>query len=390
MFKTLFKKVFAILTYFVLKNTQLQNVPDIDLLQTLSQCPPYSVKMYLLRIILGLDNEAEYGRNLGMKKLLLTLFTLLLAGVLTACGGNEDAAETEGTADETVTEEETADEANNEEESGEGKGGFLWKVESGDTEMYLQGTIHLGNDDFYPLDPAIEEAFDSADVVLPEFNLLEETPPQQEIMEYATYDDDTTLEEVLPEETYDELASIFEGNGFDLEAMNDFQPWFVEMMLLEFTTMESDVDSQAAVDLYFLEKATVDGKEIVSLESAEEQFELLSGYSMETQIQTLELAVDGYDEAADEMEELAEAWLEGDIESMETMSDGYDEAGINDEYMEELNDKRNIDMANKLDEILQEDSGQVYFVFVGTAHFTVDPSIITELEDKGYEVEHVY
>ncbi|WP_339282573.1 TraB/GumN family protein [Oceanobacillus sp. FSL K6-3682] len=325
-----------------------------------------------------------------MKKILLALFIFLFAGVLTACGGDEDAAETEDTADEAATEEETAGETDNEEENGEGKGGFLWKVESGDTEMYLQGTIHLGNDDFYPLDPAIEEAFDSADIVLPEFNLLEETPSQQEILEYATYVDDSTLEEELPEETYEELASIFEENGLDLETMNDFQPWFVEMMLLELVTMTSDVDSQSAVDLYFLEKATEEGKEIVSLESAEEQFEVLSGYSMETQIQTLELAVEGYDEAAEEMEGLADAWLEGNIEAMETMSDGYEEAGINDEYMEELNDKRNIDMANSLDEILQEDSGQVYFVFVGTAHFTVDPSIITELEDKGYEVEHVY
>ncbi|MFD1450963.1 TraB/GumN family protein [Oceanobacillus sojae] len=325
-----------------------------------------------------------------MKKILLALFIFLFAGVLTACGGDEDAAETEDTADEAATEEETAGETDNEEENGEGKGGFLWKVESGDTEMYLQGTIHLGNDDFYPLDPAIEEAFDSADVVLPEFNLLEETPSQQEILEYATYVDDSTLEEELPEETYEELASIFEENGLDLETMNDFQPWFVEMMLLELVTMTSDVESQSAVDLYFLEKATEEGKEIVSLESAEEQFEVLSGYSMETQIQTLELAVEGYDESAEEMEGLADAWLEGNIEAMETMSDGYEEAGINDEYMEELNDKRNIDMANSLDEILQEDSGQVYFVFVGTAHFTVDPSIITELEDKGYEVEHVY
>ncbi|MDM8098571.1 MULTISPECIES: TraB/GumN family protein [Oceanobacillus] len=328
-----------------------------------------------------------------MKKLLLALFTLLLAGMLTACSGDEDASETENPAEEPATEEDEAgaDEAEKEEaESGEGKGGFLWKVESGDTEMYLQGTIHLGTDDFYPLDPAIEEAFDSADVVLPEFNLLEEMPAQEEVLEYAMLEEGTTLEDELSDETYEELASIFEENGLDLETMNEFQPWFVEMMLLEFTTMSSDVDSQEAVDLYFLEKATEDEKEIISLESAEEQFEVLSGYSMETQIQTLELAIDGYEEAPEEMEELAEAWLEGDIEAMETMSDDYGEAGINAEYMEELNDNRNIDMANSLDDILQEDSGQVYFVFVGTAHFTVEPSIITELEDKGYEVEHVY
>ncbi|WP_078060102.1 MULTISPECIES: TraB/GumN family protein [Gracilibacillus] len=325
-----------------------------------------------------------------MKQIVLALFIFLFASVLGACSTEDDAPETEGTQDESVTEAQDQDaieETDHNEESGEGNGGFLWKVESGDTEMYLQGTIHLGNDDFYPLDPAIEEAFDRADVVLPEFNLLEETPPQQEIMEYATFEDDTTLDEVLPEETYAELEGILESNGMDVEAVNGYQPWFVEMTLLQFTIMSSDVNAQDAVDLYFLEKATKEGKEIVSLESAEEQYEMLSGYSMETQIQTLELALDGYENAADEMEELADAWLEGEIE---ILSDADNEAEINDEYMEELNDKRNVDMANRLDEILQEDNGQIYFVFVGTAHLTVDPSILTELEDKGYEVERVY
>ncbi|WP_080875152.1 TraB/GumN family protein [Oceanobacillus timonensis] len=328
-----------------------------------------------------------------MKKLLLALSIFLLVGLLGACSGDEDASETEKEEEESVTEEDqTSEEAAEEEGSGEGNGGFLWKVESesGDTEMYLQGTIHLGNDDFYPLDPAIEDAYDSADVVLPEFNLLEETPSQEEMLEYATYEDDTTLEEELPEDTYADLASIFEENGLDLESMNEFQPWFVETMLLELVTTTSDVDSQSAVDLYFLEKATEDEKEIVSLESAEEQFEILSGYSMETQIQTLEAAVDGYEDGPEEMEALAEAWLEGDMETMENMSNDEEEAEINDEYMEELNDKRNINMANSLDDILQEDSGQNYFVFVGTAHFTVEPSIVTELEDKGYQVEHIY
>ncbi|WP_279512775.1 TraB/GumN family protein [Aureibacillus halotolerans] len=55
----------------------------------------------------------------------------------------------------------------------------------------------------------------------------------------------------------------------------------------------------------------------------------------------------------------------------------------------DLNDTRNINMANKLDEILQNDSGQTYFVMVGAAHVVVQPSIPSGLEEKGYEVERV-
>ncbi|GAB2544264.1 TraB/GumN family protein [Gracilibacillus alcaliphilus] len=326
-----------------------------------------------------------------MKKILLSLLTFLLAGLLVACNtGDDNDSENNDPMEETAEDTNGRVETDEAEASGEGNGGFLWKVEHGDTEMYLQGTIHLGHDDFYPLDPAIEEAFESADVVLPEFNMLEVDISEEELMDYVMFSDDTTLEEVLSEDTYEELGSIFESAGMDVETLNDFEPWYVEMMLLQIGMTMSNVNAQDAVDLYFLERAIEDDKEIIDLESPEQQFQMLTDYSMETQVQTLEKAVQGFDSYPAELDELAEDWLAGDIEAMRSMSEEYEEADINDEYWTEINDNRNIDMADTLDEILQDDSGQTYFVFVGTAHLTIDPSIVTELEDKGYQVEHIY
>ncbi|WP_169871354.1 TraB/GumN family protein [Shouchella patagoniensis] len=330
-----------------------------------------------------------------MKKIALSLSPLLVASLLVACNtdDNQDAGEENNDQPQEESEDNGETNTNDEDEevaSGEGNGGFLWKVEHGDTEMYLQGTVHLGNDDFYPLDPMIEEAFESADVVLPEFNLLDFDISQEEMLEYAMFNDDTTLDEVLSEETYEELASILEPQGISIEMMNEFQPWYMETLLLELATAESNVDSQQAVDLYFLERAVEDGKEIVDLESAEQQFDMLSNFSMETQVQTLENAVQHFEESPAELEALAQGWLDGDMDAIQAMTTDIEEAGVNEEYWIEMNDNRNIEMANKLDEILQEDSGQTYFVFVGTAHVAIDPSIPTELEEKGYEVTQVY
>ncbi|WP_054707911.1 TraB/GumN family protein [Bacillus sp. JCM 19041] len=329
-----------------------------------------------------------------MKKITLSLSPLLLAGLLVACNteddNQEEPEENNGQEESVDNEEGATDESDEDAASGEGNGGFLWKVEHGDTEMYLQGTVHLGNDDFYPLDPAIEEAFESADVVLPEFNLLDFEISEEEILDMATFDDDTTLDEVLSEEAYEELASILESNGINIQMINTFEPWYVETLLLELATAESNVDSQQAVDLYFLERAVEDGKEIIDLESAEQQFDMLSNFSLETQVQTLENAVKHFEDSPAELEALAQGWLDGDMDAIQEMTTDLEEAGVNEEYWVEMNDNRNIEMANKLDEILQEDSGQTYFVFVGTAHVAIDPSIPTELEEKGYEVTQVY
>src|SRR5690625_1478137 len=49
-----------------------------------------------------------------------------------------------------------------------GQGGFLWRVDNEDTTVYLQGTIHIGPQSFYPFNDAIESAYEEADVVVPE------------------------------------------------------------------------------------------------------------------------------------------------------------------------------------------------------------------------------
>src|SRR5699024_6306560 len=86
-----------------------------------------------------------------MRKNLLLLTALVLVTILVACNSEEEAVK---------------------------DGGFLWKVENGDTTIYLQGLIRVGSEDFYPLNEEIEQAYESSDVVLPEidlFNINDET-----------------------------------------------------------------------------------------------------------------------------------------------------------------------------------------------------------------------
>ncbi|TDL33132.1 TraB/GumN family protein [Jeotgalibacillus sp. S-D1] len=271
----------------------------------------------------------------------------------------------------------------------EGEGGFLWKVVHGETTIYVQGTIHLGHEDFYPLVPEIEEAYESSDVVLPEINMFEAEVNEEEINDMALFEDDTNLQDVLSEESYTKLSDIFEENDMMLEDYDDFQPWFIGTLLGELSNEQSELAPEYGVDLYFLQRSLEDNKEIVELESIEMQYDVLSGNSMETQVQMLEHTVEAFEDIDNSLNQLGYSWIHNDTDAfVDQLSEGLGSYGV--EYQQQLNDNRNVNMANKLDEILQMDDGQTYFVIIGSAHVVIDPSVPSELEEKGYEVERIH
>ncbi|MDY0407739.1 TraB/GumN family protein [Virgibacillus soli] len=59
-------------------------------------------------------------------------------------------------------------------------------------------------------------------------------------------------------------------------------------------------------------------------------------------------------------------------------------------FMEEINNKRNFGMADKVMEFLEKGDHKTYFVIVGTLHLIEKPHIISILQEKGYNVTHVH
>src|SRR5690625_2205999 len=100
----------------------------------------------------------------------------------------------------------------------DGPGGFLWKVENNDTTVYLQGTIHVGTQDFYPLHEKIELAYHEADVIVPEIDMnnIDIMEIQAIYEELGEYDDGTTIQDHLDDETYEELDAMLSDLGIPL------------------------------------------------------------------------------------------------------------------------------------------------------------------------------
>lgn len=320
-----------------------------------------------------------------VKKYIRWLFVFLFTLVLVSCGLKNDAANklenNQGNGEENKEVNDTIEYSD--------RGGFLWKVENGDTKVYLQGTIHLGNEDTFPLNKHAETSYEEADVVMPEIDLTEinMVETQTMFMEYGTYDEDKTIADDINKESVERLEEIVEEAGIPFELVESFKPWYIDSLLLELALEETPFSSDYSVDSYFLDRAVEDEKEVIELESFDSQLALLSGFSMEHQIKSLETTIEMYQEAAKEIEEMFNVWLKGDVDKMtEYAKASFEE---NSEYKEKMNDERNIDMAASIKEILEEDDGRTYFVIVGSMHYIAEPSIISILEEN-YDVEHIY
>ena len=91
------------------------------------------------------------------------------------------------------------------------------------------------------------------------------------------------------------------------------------------------------------------------------------------------------------MPESDNAVIELDDESLE-LFDEEDLKAINnlqEEFKDKLLTKRDVDMADYIDQLLQAEGSNTYFIIVGSGHYISDYSVLDILEEMGYELKQI-
>jgi uncharacterized protein len=273
----------------------------------------------------------------------------------------------------------------------DGPGGFLWKVENGDTTVYLQGTIHVATDAFYPLNQKIEDAYAEADIIVPEIDLnhLNLLETQALYAKMAAYSDGSSIQDHISDMLYTKLKSTYSELNTSVDMFSIYQPWFHSTLVQQL--MNEKLGFIDGVDMYFLDRADQDHKKIIALETVEDQLGIFADTTPAYQNQMLEESLVGLEEYRQQMEEMFSLYMDGDsgeLLSYLAVEDGKPSAEEK-AFMEAINDNRNYQMADKIASFLEEDSGDTYFVIVGSLHLLLEPHVRSILEEKGYTVEKV-
>ncbi|MFC2130094.1 TraB/GumN family protein [Bacteroidota bacterium] len=255
---------------------------------------------------------------------------------------------------------------------------FFWKAKSETSTVYMFGSIHLAREDMYPLPENIETAFENSDALVVEVDLNKANPI--ELMQRAMYKDERTLKSELSEETYNKIHKLLLKYEVPQMIYLKMKPWMAVITVLMMQLQEKGFDESMGIDKYFMDKA-IDKKEILQLESAEAQLNLLDTEFDKLSDEFVRYSLMDNDNMIEQVDTMVLYWKEGNYKAMDKLA--LEIPGEFPEFqpiMDKLYTERNIKMVGKIEEYLKTD--KTYFVVVGAAHLIGKDGIINLLIEK--------
>ena len=280
-----------------------------------------------------------------------------------------------------------------------GRKHLFWKVSDSNSTVYLLGSLHFADSSFYPLDSVIENAFDRSEELAVEIDLSDDSISQQLTLmseQFGFFHDGRNLDSVIPASVSLSLDSLCLVWKLPLGSFARYKPIPAGMTVTAVGIMRLGYDGKLGIDVHFLKRARDAGKDIISLETVEDQVYVLTGDDDSFALgifylKTILRETPSLDSATRSM---MRAWKTGD-DSLFCVNMNLDTAQLSPadsllkkEFNERIYYSRNRKMAEKITAFLEED--RKIFVVVGAAHLAGNhENILDILRRKGFSVEQL-
>jgi len=277
--------------------------------------------------------------------------------------------------------------------------GIFYRISGGKADLHILGSIHIGSREMYPLSRSIRNAISQADLLVFECD-TESDAAKAETAQWMYYPPDDSLDNHIGPEVMEKLENVSRKLGYASETLKRFKPWAVTSMLsVETTAAQMGNWNAADASALGVEKQVrrlAGKKEIRTLETAGEQLGMMDAFSPALQEYLLDDACSTIllPEADEELKKWPEWWANGDAEAFaesyrRSMREERDSL-LAHEYHDSMISRRNRSMAEKLRELLEQETFESCFVTVGLMHLVLEEdSILAELQNMGYTVEKI-
>lgn len=266
---------------------------------------------------------------------------------------------------------------------------ILWKVTGNGLKnpSYLFGTHHLIDSEKVP---ALQKALtfvNEVDAVVNEIDMSDMQALQMKIMQGAMMQG-KTIKDLVSAEDYTLMDAAFkELLGVGLDQLGAFKPAMLSTMygVSQYSKTKKLTKEPEALDMIIQKAGKKVKKDIVELETADEQIEVLfNSLTLEKQAEILVKAIKEKEKGIAQMQKLDEAYLAGDLKKMEELYS--EDEDMTEEYKKALVDTRNLKWISKLNKLFETKSG---VVAVGCLHLVGETGLIKQLEKNGFSVEPV-
>jgi uncharacterized protein YbaP (TraB family) len=203
------------------------------------------------------------------------------------------------------------------------------------------------------------------------------------MMKYLTMPGDTTLSMLMSAAQYAKLdAFVRDSLHFSLAMFDKIKPMF--LMGME-EGMSLSQDSSDFLDMYLMKKAQDFHKEIIGIETIEEQIRALDFIPLKEQAtMLLEIVEPDTTKKPESLDDLVDIYAKGDLDAIYTF---YKKEDLSNTFNASLITNRNHRMADRIDSIIKK---KTLFTAVGALHLPGDEGVINLLRKKGYTVTPVW
>lgn len=266
--------------------------------------------------------------------------------------------------------------------------GFLWKVSDNNSSVYLLGSVHFANADYYPLSDAINNAFKTSDTLAVEVDVsnLDPVKTQQLVQQMGTYQDQRTLKDELNPTTYQKLVTYLASQNLPIRLVEKQKPGMLIMSLTSLELAKLGMTPEFGIDQHFLTLAK-GNKTIVELESLQQQLDLL--LNLENPDQVMSQTLEEFPSFPVLANKLFNAWQSGNTAQMEELliNEPLQKNPESKSFFDKMFTERNLTMTDKIKGYLKQNN--TVFVILGAGHLIGENGIVSLLHEAGLKTQRL-
>jgi uncharacterized protein YbaP (TraB family) len=262
----------------------------------------------------------------------------------------------------------------------------LWKLQGKSNALYLLGSIHVLKQSDYPLAAPIETAFSNAQTVVFETDVGAAADPAAALamLSKAMLPEGQTLQGQLSPEVYTMFTNHLQASSSPLpvEMFQQFMPSMAAVTIEGMELMKLGFNPLIGLDMHFWQLAKDENKEVLTLESTDEQLKLLTGLSKKEGEWFLKTTLQQMDDLKTEAGSMIQAWKTGDSASLEKLLNKYQ--GEAPDIIKRFATDRNVKWLPKIDGWAHGEKNVL--VIVGAAHLVGKDGLVELLKKKGWKI----
>ncbi|MBF8999414.1 MULTISPECIES: TraB/GumN family protein [Vibrio] len=256
---------------------------------------------------------------------------------------------------------------------------LYWHISKGDLNIYVIGSVHVGNESMYPLPKVITESLAHGDGLITEADTRNANqvnyPPQT-----------VRSDEVLTAKQLKKLDRITKKLGLNSQRYRAMSPWVTAISIQNVHLEQLGYQSRNGIDNHLIGQATKDNIPVIGLETLQFQINLLTKQDQQGK-ELLVSMLDEWQTSTATMQCLVQSWKAGDKKNLLRFAQA---DSMPNQMKQNVLSNRNQDWADKINSktFLPNQNGH-YVMVVGMLHLIGEGNVLSLLEKQGFKVERL-